>query len=162
QQLDAGAKGVTDADVRRATVYLRLAKTKQIQAEQGVKRALAALKEAIGLGPEVCLEVPPGRLPEPDVRPCLGDLVAAALARRGELVQVNVVAEVTCLEVEAQGSSAHRKMETFAAGSDIHSHVVPQGVHNTEYRPGAVPPEMPTLLAGSRPERIKHAQDLHA
>jgi hypothetical protein len=162
QQLDAGAKGVTDADVRRATVYLRLAKTKQIQATQGVKRALAALKEAVGLGPETCLDVPPARLPVPDVRPCLGDVVAAALARRGELVQVTVFAQVTCLEVEAQGAGMHKKMETFAAGSDIHSHVVPQGAHNTEYRPGAVPPEMPTLLVGSRPERVKHAQDLHA
>jgi outer membrane protein TolC len=162
QQLDAGAKGVTDADVRRATVYLRLAKAKQIQAESGVKRALAALKEAVGLGPEACLDVPPDRLPTPDVRPCLGDVVAAALARRGEIVQVTVFAQVTCLEVEAQGTSIHKKMETFAAGSDIHARVVPQGVHNTEYRPGAVPPEMPTLLVGSRPERIQHAQDLHA
>jgi hypothetical protein len=162
QQLDAGAKGVTDADVRRATVVLHMAKSKQIQAALGVKRALAALKEAIGLGPEACLDVPPGRLPEPSVRPCLGDSVAAALARRGELVQASVLAQVTCLEVEAQGTSTHRKMETFAAGSDIHSHVVPQGVHNTEYRPGAVPPEMPTLLAGSRAERVHHARDLHA
>src|SRR5262249_23100386 len=47
------------------------------------------------------------------------------------------------------------------AGSDIHAFQVPQEVHNTEYRPGAVPPEMPTMLVGSRAERQKHAQSLH-
>src|SRR5205085_10973004 len=82
--------------------------------------------------------------------------------RRGELVQATVLAEVTCLEVEAQGTGVHKRMETFAAGSDIHSRQVPQGVRNTEYRPGAVPPEMPTVLAGPRAERVQHAQSLHA
>ena len=40
--------------------------------------------------------------------------------------------------------------------------VVPQGVQNSEYRPGAVPPEMPTLLAGSRADRVKRAQSFNA
>src|SRR5262249_13379397 len=53
-------------------------------------------------------------------------------------------------------------LETFAAGSDIHAVVVPQKQQNAEYRPGAIPPEMPTLLAGPRPERMKRAQSLHA
>jgi hypothetical protein len=53
-------------------------------------------------------------------------------------------------------------MQTFAAGSDLHARQVPQGAHNSEYRPGAVAPEMPAMLAGSRPERMKHAQDLRA
>src|SRR5207245_1500308 len=75
QQLDAGAREVTDADVRRTTVYLQLARTKQIQAAQGAKRARAALKEAIGLGPDGCLDVPQADLPVPQVRPCLGDLL---------------------------------------------------------------------------------------
>src|SRR5262249_47474016 len=84
--LEEGAKGVTDGDVKRTTVYLRLARAKQVQAAQGVKRALAALREAIGLGPEVCLDVPPAPLPEVAVRPCLDEVITAALARRGELV----------------------------------------------------------------------------
>src|SRR5207302_327767 len=129
---------------------------------QGVKRALAALKEAIGVGPGVSLDVPGGRLPEPVADPHREDVVATALARRGDLIQAAIFAEVACLEVEAQGTSHARRLETFASGSDIHSRPVPQEVRNTEYRPGAVPPEMPTLLAGSRPERIKHAQSLSA
>jgi outer membrane protein TolC len=161
QQLDAGVKEVTDADVQRTTVYLKLARTKQIQAAQGVKRALAALKEAIGLGPDACLDVPPGQLPVPTVVPCLADVVGAALAHRGEMVQATIFADVACLEVKAQGSGLLKRMETFAAGSDIHAHQVPQGFRNTEYRPGAVPPEMPDMLVGSRADRVQHAQSLH-
>jgi hypothetical protein len=162
QALDAGSLDVTSVDVRRATTYLHLAQTKRIQASEGVKRALAALKEAIGLGPQDCLEVPAARLPVVGARPCREEVIAQALARRGELVRATIFAEVTCLEVEAQGTGIHKKMETFAAGSDIHAVVVPQGASNSEYKPGAVPPEMPTLLAGSRPDRVKRAQSFHA
>jgi outer membrane protein TolC len=163
RQLDAGARDVTSSDVQRTTVYLRLAETKRLQATQGVRRALAALREAVGLGCDVApLDVPAGPLPEPDARPNEDEIIAAALARRGELVRAKVFADVTCLEVEAQGTSMHPKMATFAAGSDIHGLQVPQGVHNHDYRPGAVPPEMPTLLAGPRPERVQRARALHA
>jgi hypothetical protein len=69
---------------------------------------------------------------------------------------------VSCLEVEAQDSSVHRKKETFAAGSDIHSVAIPLEVRDTEFRPGAIPPEMPDLLVGSRPDRVCRARALHA
>jgi outer membrane protein TolC len=162
QALNAGARDVTSADVDRALVYLHLAEAKQTQATQGVKRALAALNEAVGLDPDISLDVPPGRLPVPEVRPGRDDVGRAALGRRGDLVQANIFAQVACLEVEAQRTGTHQRMQTFAAGSDLHARQVPQGVHNAEYRPGAVPPEMPTLLAGSRSERVKHAQSLSA
>ena len=106
--------------------------------------------------------VPAGRLPDPDVRPIRDEVIALVLARRGDLAQAAIFADVACLEVEAQGSSLHLRMETFAAGSDIHSSQVPQGVHDNEYRPGAVPPAMPTLLVGSRADRVKRAQSLYA
>lgn len=162
QQLKSGARDVSATDVNRSLTYLRLAQAKRTQAAQGEKRALAALKEAIGLCPDVVLDVPQGALPQPDVQPSREEIVAAALARRGELIQANIFVEVTCLEVEAQGTSSHRRMETFAAGSDIHSRLIPPGSHNNEYRPAGIPPEMPTLLVGTRPERVKHAQSLHA
>src|SRR6202040_1973598 len=50
RSLDGGARDVSDSDVKRALVYQRLAEAKLIEANQGVKRALAALREAIGLG----------------------------------------------------------------------------------------------------------------
>jgi hypothetical protein len=161
RQLDAGAANVTDPDVKRTKVYLNIAKTKQTQAAQGVKRALVALKEAIGLAPDAPLEVPDEPLPTPSAQPSEDEVVGGALARRGELIRAGIFAEVTCLEIEAQGTSIHPKMATFAAGSDIHALQVPQEAHNTEYRPGALPPEMPTLLVGSRPERMERARALH-
>lgn len=161
KQVEQGAAGVTTDDVNRTLVYLRLAEAKQVQAAQGVKRALVALREAVGLGPACALEVVGDRLPTPQAMPNREEIVAWALARRGELIQANVFAEVACLEVEAQGSSPLKRMQTFAAGSDIHSRQVPQEISNSEYRPGGVPPEYPTLLAGVREERMKHAQSLY-
>jgi outer membrane protein TolC len=160
--LDGGARDVTAVDVNRATVYLRLAETRRIESSQGVKRALVALKEAIGLGCDAHIEVAPGGLSEPKARPSLDEVVAAAVQGRPELIRASVFADVVCLEAEAQGTSHHRQMETFAAGSDIHATQVPQEEHNGEYRPGAVPPEMPTLLAGSRKERVSRAHSFHA
>ncbi len=162
QQLEAGAAGVTSADIDRALVYLRLAEARRVQATKGVRRALAALREAIGLAPGALPELALAPLTEPAARPKEPEIVAAALERRGDLIQAILFAEIVCLEVEAQSTTVHQQMQTFAAGADIHARQVPVGIHNDEYRPGAVPPEMPGLLAGPRPERIQHAQELHA
>jgi outer membrane protein TolC len=159
--LDAGVRDATASDVKRATVYLRLAETRHVQASHGVKRALAGLKEAIGLGTEAPLTVPAGGLPGVDVQPSHDEILAGALSRRPEIIRANVFAEVTCLEVEAQATSHHTRKDTFANGSDIHSNQVPQTERNSQYRPGGVPPEMPAQLAGSRPERVKRAQSYH-
>jgi outer membrane protein TolC len=162
KMLKEGARDVTAASVKQITVYLGLARVRQAQAIEGEKRALAALKEAIGLGQDCRLDVPPGRLPEPDVRPNRDEILALAQSRRGELTQAHLFAEVACLEVAAQGMSLHQRKETFAAGADIHSSQVPQGTHDGEYRPGGVPPAMPTLLAGSRANRVQTARSFHA
>jgi outer membrane protein TolC len=139
-----------------------LAETQRLQAEQGMPRALAALREALGLGSGVTIDVPPGLWTEPKVRPVHDDIVVLALSRRGEVVQAGIFVDVTCLEVEAQGTCCMiKRMDTFAASADIHSQVVPQGISNTEYRPGAIHPEMPVSLAGSRAERMRRAQDFN-
>jgi outer membrane protein TolC len=161
-QLEGGAREVTEADVKKSTAYVHLAEAKRIQASQGVRRATAALREAIGLCADDALIVAPGTLFEAPVRPSCHEVVAAALARRGELVRTGVFAEVACLEAEAQGTGMHKKMETFAAGADIHAVVVPPGAMSPDYRPGALQPEFPTLLAGCRPDRVRRAQDFHA
>jgi hypothetical protein len=160
--LDAGARDVAATDVDRSSVYLDLAQTKRVQAAQGVKRGLAALREAVGLGPDCPLDVPAGRLPQPDARPCREAIIACALERRAELQQAAALVEITGLEVTAQAVGLGHQKETFAAGGDIHARQVPQESHNGEYRPGAVPPEMPTLLVGCKGERVVHARSLHA
>jgi outer membrane protein TolC len=160
--VEGGSRDVTTSSVDKITVYLRLAETRQADAAAGIERATAALREAIGLGPDCCLQVPPDRLPQPRATLCRGDIVALALARRGELVQAVNVAEVTALEVDAQGTSCRPNFHTFASVADIHARPIPQGVANAEYRPGAIGPEMPTNLAGSRSARMERARDLSA
>lgn len=162
QALDAGARDVTAADVDRTSVYLRLAEARRTQAVQGTKRALAALKEAVGFAPSGALDVPEGRLPELATQPLRDEIVAAAVARRGEVVQASAFAQLAALEVDVQATSHRQQMATFAVGGDIHSRTVPHVVRNSEYRPGAVPPEMPVQLTGTRQERIKHAESLCA
>jgi hypothetical protein len=161
-QLDAGAKGVTNSDVQRSLVYVRLAQTKQEEAEAGIKRALAALKESMGVGPDYPLEVPELNLPTPPYQPSREQVITLALARRGEIIQAGTFADVTALEAEAQSVSKGLRVQTFAAGSDIHATNVPQKVANNEYRPGAIPPEMPNMLVGHKCERVQQAQTLHA
>lgn len=159
--LDAGARDLSARDVQRASIYLHLARTKQIQASQGVQRALAALAEAVGLGCATDLDVSTGHLPSITIRPCQKEVVALALARRGELVRANLFAEVANLEAAAQATGVHKRLETFAAGADIHALIVPPGVHDPEYQPGAIAPEMPALLVGSRSARVKRAEALN-
>jgi outer membrane protein TolC len=139
-------------------VYLRLAEAKQVQASQGVKRALIALREAVGLGPDAVIDVLPGRLPDVGVKPARDQVIAQALGHRGELIRAGIFAEVAQLEVKAQAASLHKRTETFASGGDIHGVVVPPGVENSEYRPAALAPEMPVLLVGSCFDRAKRAQ----
>jgi outer membrane protein TolC len=88
--------------------------------------------------------------------------VALALERRGELIQANLAAEVVSCEVKAQGKSCRPSMRTFASASDIHAQQVPQGVRDGEYRPGALPLEMPVSFVGSKAARQEQASDLAA
>lgn len=162
KKLKAEDRDITSVDVNRTKIYLRLAETRRTQATQGEKRARAALREALGQGPDFLFGVPGDRLPESTLRPGKEEVVPLALAHRGELIQARVFLDVVCLEIDAQRTSHLFKMETFAAGSDIHARSVPPEVRNGEYRPGGIPPEMPTVLAGSRSERIQRAASFKA
>jgi outer membrane protein TolC len=99
------------------------------------------------------------RLPEPEIIPEKCDIVNLALGRRGELVQVLLASQVFRLEIDAQGRHFLRPTQrTFAAASDIHAQSVPPGIRNGEYRPGAIGPEMPVMLAGKRDTRMRLAE----
>jgi hypothetical protein len=140
--------------------YLETLQGRRAEAEQGVQLALAALREAMGVGSDYPLPPLPRKLPCPKVELNKEELVALALARRGELVQTANAAEVVCLEVEAQGRTCRSLARTFAAGSDIHARGVPTGIYDARsYRPGALTLEMPTVLAGSRGDRQTQARD---
>lgn len=133
------------------------------EAEQGKLRALAAMREAMGVGPHFVVAVPDGDLPCPRVQPpTLNELIALAEARRGEVIQAAVFAEVVCLEIDAQASTNKATMRTFASSSDIHAKPVPTGdLGGLNFRPAIVGPEMPAYLNGSREARVQQARDYY-
>lgn len=156
-----GKKEWTTNTVDKITIYYRMAESKQIEAAHGIERAMAALREAMGVGCELCFEVPYDQLPITKVTISKCDIIAMALSNRGELVQADNLAAITNLEKDAQCKHCMPGLiPTFAAGADIHSGVVPQGIANGEYRPGGIPPEMPTHIAGKRNDRCKRASAL--
>jgi outer membrane protein TolC len=150
-----GDREINQDTVDRLMVFSRLAESRQAEASAGVQRALAALREAMGVGPDFGPFQPAdNRLPEPTVEPVLEQIIPLALARRGEIVQALVAAQVIRLEVDAQGRLRCRSSaRTFAAGSDIHARSLPTGMRNGEYKPAAVGIEMPTMVAGNRDAR---------
>lgn len=162
--LDKGAsREVTQDTVDKITVYRSLAQTRKSEADRGVGRATAALREAIGIEPECCIKIIDDTLPVKDVKLCVDDVIQMALARRPEITLAMAASEVTMLEVKAQGTKCFASQaKTFASASDIHANHVPQGTANGEYRPGAVGLEMPTTLVGSKKDRIARAEQFFA
>lgn len=124
------------------------------KASTGRKKSYHALQEAMG--------VPDWEfIPADKELPLMGGtvdqatVVQLALSRRSELVQSAVLVDVTRLEVSAQAKlRMERRAGTFAGGSDLHSKPIPQAVRNGDYRPGAIPPEMPTEIAGKVDDRV--------
>ncbi len=145
-----------------ARVYQSLARGRGEAAVAGYNQAIAALREAMGEPPDFCFRLADETLPDGNVTVCRGDLLGLALERRGELAAATTLAEVAGLEVDAQGTLHMPTAQTFAAGSDLHAHPVPQGLRDGIYRPAAIAVEMPTILAGSRSERVAQAEALAA
>jgi outer membrane protein TolC len=160
--LNAGARQVTKNDVEKTEAYLRLAEARRYEATRGAAVALAALREAMGVGPDYPLDVAATELPAPEFQVSRAEVLAQALARRGELVQATNAAEAIALEADAQETSCLPTHTTFAAYVDIHVRPIPQGASNHEYRPGAVGLEMPTMLVGKRSDRVERAHALSA
>jgi outer membrane protein TolC len=148
--------------VDQVDVLLSVTRGRSEEARQGVERASAALREAIGLGPDCPLAMTSAFPSYNNAVPDRATIVALALERRGEVVQANVGAEVTCLEIEAQQLIRGPTAQTFASASDLHAQPIPQGVANEEYRPGAISIEMPANLVGHRDARVEQARALHS
>jgi outer membrane protein TolC len=153
---------VDKIDVDKLDVYLTQYRLKLKEAQRGVELARAALREAMGVPGDCPLQLVLTDLPAPGEAPGKCQLIQLALTRRGEIVQATNAAQLTDLEVTAQGTSFKPTFRTFAAVADIHSRPIPQGVSNREYRPGAVGLDMPTTLAGHRHDRMQRARDFSA
>jgi outer membrane protein TolC len=155
------SKVVTSNQVDQITTYLRLAEARTLEADLGIERAKAALREAMGVGCDFNLQIAPEDLPIYHFDLCLGDIVSLAISRRGEMVQVANVAQVTALEVDAQGKTCMPTARTFASFADIHARPIPPGEHDGTYRPDALGLEMPANLAGKRKDRMARASAFH-
>jgi outer membrane protein TolC len=159
--LKGGAKEVSQDTVDKVEVYIGLAVTRRYEAERGIKRAEAALREAMGAEPECRLVIPKIPFVAPATVVNKDDIICKAISQRGEITQAVMFSKIAQLEKDAQGTHFFRPtVRTFAAGADIHSQPVPLTLINTDYRPGGIMPEMPTLLAGHRADRMQRAQDL--
>jgi outer membrane protein TolC len=152
---------VKERHVLRLDAYMHIAQGRQQEAVQGVTRAMAALREAMGVGPDYALQLADTGLPFPKVEVTRDQIVALALERRPELFQAAGFAEATCLEIKAQGASRRLKAATFAAASDIHSTMIAPPLFDGEYRPGGLPPEMPTMIPGKKNDRVEQARLLN-
>jgi outer membrane protein TolC len=155
------SRDLTTNSVDKITVYLRLAENKRAEAEHGIDRAVAALREAVGLCGNVPLTIADVPLPQPTGNPKKEEIIQLAIMHRPELIQVVTAAEVFHLEPAAQARfPLPGQVPTLAAGGDIHSQPVPPTVIDGEYRPGGLLPEMPVSLGGPRWARVQRACDL--
>jgi outer membrane protein TolC len=152
---------VTQLDLDLFDVNIDILKARQAEARVGVDRAFAALREAIGIGPDYPLDIVHAELPPRVASLDRAALIQLALSNRGEIVQANAARTVTALEVDAQASHLFGlKVDTFGRAADIHAQPIPQGQANGEYRPGAIGLEMPNTLVGKRGDRVARASDL--
>lgn len=152
----------TTATVDLITLYLHRAEARRAEANRGLALSLAALRESLDLGPEVCLNVADEPIPQPAVSVCREEIIAAAVARRGEAIQANLAVEVGDLEIQAQAKHRHeRPVNTFAAVSDLHARNVPQPSYGEEFRPGGIPLAMPHVLVGPTARRVETAQNFN-
>lgn len=149
--------------MKLATMEMGLDKAKRMQsmARIGQQQAMAALYEALGVTPETMpFQVKDKELPIMTQKMELTQemVVQFALDRRPELALAAAGVDAFRLEVLAQQKSPFRRpVNTFAVGSDLHAHPVPQSIRDKEYRPGGIEPEMPAQLVGSPAERAARA-----
>lgn len=134
-------------------------KSPRVTARMGQRKALAALKEAMGVEQSFSF------IPKDLEMPIMGgtvteeQVVSFAMSRRPEMTLASAGVDAFRLEVCAQNAVRRQRVPTLAYGSDLHSRMVPQPHRNGEYRPGALSPEMPANLVGSREDRVARARE---
>jgi outer membrane protein TolC len=169
--VDAGSRDVTSHDVDRINVYQKLAESRLSKARLGMAQAHAALREAIGLPTGTAMHIQPQdlRLYHRSVQQYLASqkamvstelVIEKARMHRPEVAQASLLTEVVALEGEAQRLTLGFNATTFAGRSDIHAKMVNPTQMEPEYRPGAIAPEMPSVLSGSRASRTERTSAL--
>jgi hypothetical protein len=155
QRGDAWLRAQFDSSV------IALAEGRREEARQGLERAKAALREAIGLAPGCPLRVLDKELPSGNADVTREQIVHLALDRRAEIAQAGVAVEVTELEIQAQCLLKGVTADTFAANIGILSSSVAPASFGDDYRPGGVGAEMPGQLVGPPCQRVEQARLYH-
>src|SRR5262249_10940168 len=141
--------------IDRAKLYLKMAETKQDEVHRGLQRAMAGLREAMGIGADVQFEVVEGKLPDPLPGVKKEEILHLAIALRGEVGQATNAYGITRLEVDAQSKTRRPKFPTAASGGDMHVRPIPSGSFGDDYKPAAIGIELPTLFVGPRSVRME-------
>lgn len=142
-------------------VYLSQLRGKRTEAKLAQERAMAGLREAMGVGCEMEFLPADQQLPEMNLEVEKATVVDLACSRRGEMTLASMGVEIVWLETSAQSAIRFRPLtRTFAAGSDLHAKQVPQGSREAEYRPNAIGLEMPSHLVGDRTSRMARSAAL--
>lgn len=154
--LEAGGdRNLNETSLHQIDIYLSQIRQKQEEARGGIARAVAALREAMGVNTHFPIEIPEQRLPELDLNVSQEYIISATLGRRGELALAQIAADVFDLEAFAQASLRRRRSyRTIAQGADLHARPIPQRNFGENYRPGGVGVEMPPSVYGTTGERV--------
>jgi outer membrane protein TolC len=154
-------EGFNTLKLRMMEDGLLQAKTLQATAKVGEKKALAGLREVMGVDARTFpFRVKDTQLPvmKQNLPLTANRVVELALERRPELVLAAAGVDAFRLEVYAQGRVPFKRVvPTLASGADIHAKEIPAPNRGTDYRPGAIIPEMPTQLVGSKYDRVCRA-----
>jgi outer membrane protein TolC len=146
--------------IDRAKLYQKMADTKQDDVHRGVQRAMAGLREAMGIGPDCPFQIADGPLPAVLPGVTKDEIIRLAVALRGEVNQAASVQGIAALEIDAQAKTRRPKFPTAASGGDMHARPIPTGSFGDDYKPAAIGIEMPTLMVGSRSVRMERAAEL--
>ena len=136
------------------------ARISALRAELGRRQALIGLMEAMGG------DFDRDFAPRDQTLPVVVDVVSRsqvidlAMSRRPELVMAAAGSEAFRLEICAQMKSRGLQGTTLGAGRDIHTQQIPIPVRDADYKPGGINPEMPTLIAGKKDDRVARATEL--
>ena len=130
------------------------------EARLGYAQAMAALQEVMNVENTFIFEPADKELPIMNGTTTEEAVVQIALSRRPELLQAANGVDAFRLEVCAQAQARGYKVQTLASSSDLHARQVPFPNRTTEYKPGAVPPEMPAMLVGRTDDRVARARAL--
>lgn len=148
--------------IERAKLFRSLAQSRVEEARRGLGRAKAALREAMGVGPDFEFDIPQEPLPELLTGVEKDELIRLAQCHRGEVSMAQHGMAISQLEIQAQAAMRRVKRPTAAAAGDVHARPVPTGSFGDDYKPGAIGLDFPTLFVGPREVRVQRAAEVTA